>query len=347
MCGAVRFELAEAPGPALYCHCTRCRRRTGTAASVQARIDGSALRVVEGEGSVRSYRPENGYEKLFCADCGSQLFSRNPTRPRPDEHSARSLRRRPRRPSRVASVRGVRRAVGADSRRRPAALPRKQPQLTDPRDATAATAARNAEVAASLPLSDPGDAELATRGRIAPLAGPVQGPEGRTVWDPGAGGFLGRRAAAGGQPEPLAPGPAERRARPLRGARRRLPGARRGHLQHHLRGGREGLGRGRRADHGRDRARRARPRDRAPRRAPGQRGDLHPQPHRPLRRPARNRDRGGPGERHADHRARRLPRRRRSRERDRRARHGPAGGVHVRQPAAARSARARGRRASA
>ena len=81
MCGAVRFELDGRPGPALYCHCTRCRRRTGTAASVQARIDGSALRVVEGERSVRSYRPPNGWEKLFCADCGSQLFSRNPTDP--------------------------------------------------------------------------------------------------------------------------------------------------------------------------------------------------------------------------------------------------------------------------
>jgi hypothetical protein len=81
MCGSVRFELDETPGPALYCHCTRCRRRTGTAASAQARVDGSTLRVVEGEGSVRGYRPADGYEKLFCADCGSQLFSRNPADP--------------------------------------------------------------------------------------------------------------------------------------------------------------------------------------------------------------------------------------------------------------------------
>ncbi len=62
--------------------------------------------------------------------------------------------------------------------------------MTAPRDASPATAARNAEVAASLPLSDPRDAELATRGRIAALPGPVLGPEGRTVWDPGAGAFL-------------------------------------------------------------------------------------------------------------------------------------------------------------
>ena len=61
-----------------------------------------------------------------------------------------------------------------------------------PREATAATATLNDAVATSLPLDDPRDAELATRGRIAPLAGSVSGPDGQTVWDPGAGSFLGQ-----------------------------------------------------------------------------------------------------------------------------------------------------------
>ncbi|MBN1528242.1 MAG: GFA family protein [Thermoleophilaceae bacterium] len=80
LCGAVRFEVEEL-GPASYCHCTRCRRRTGAAASAQTRIDGSSLRLLAGEDRVRSYRPEQGFEKLFCAGCGSQLFSRNPAEP--------------------------------------------------------------------------------------------------------------------------------------------------------------------------------------------------------------------------------------------------------------------------
>ena len=62
--------------------------------------------------------------------------------------------------------------------------------MSAPRDATAATAARNAQLTASLPLADPRDAELATRGRLAPLPGPVAGPDGETVWDPAAGAFL-------------------------------------------------------------------------------------------------------------------------------------------------------------
>jgi hypothetical protein len=78
LCGAVRYEITGPLGPASYCHCTRCQRRTGGAASAQARFDGSALTITTGEERLRAYRPDPGFEKLFCADCGSQLFSRNP-----------------------------------------------------------------------------------------------------------------------------------------------------------------------------------------------------------------------------------------------------------------------------
>ena len=78
LCGAVRFELTQPPATAGYCHCTRCQRRTGTAASPQARVDGHSLEI-EGEGAVTWWRhPEGGFEKGFCSRCGSHLFSRNP-----------------------------------------------------------------------------------------------------------------------------------------------------------------------------------------------------------------------------------------------------------------------------
>ena len=35
-CGAVRFEITEPLFGARYCHCTRCQRRTGRAASASA-----------------------------------------------------------------------------------------------------------------------------------------------------------------------------------------------------------------------------------------------------------------------------------------------------------------------
>lgn len=79
LCGGVRFELSAAPHAAGYCHCTRCQRRTGTAASAQASVDGRTFRIVEGSELVKCWRhPDGGFEKCFCRECGAHLFSRNP-----------------------------------------------------------------------------------------------------------------------------------------------------------------------------------------------------------------------------------------------------------------------------
>ena len=80
LCGGVRFELTEPAAAAGYCHYTRCQKRTGSAVSAQARIDGSTFRLLQGEELVGCWRaPEGGFEKCFCRECGSHLFSRNPT----------------------------------------------------------------------------------------------------------------------------------------------------------------------------------------------------------------------------------------------------------------------------
>ena len=75
-CGAVRYEIDQPLVSASYCHCTRCQRRTGTAASANGRTAPGSFRVVEGEEQLRSWAPEGGAEKLYCAQCGSAVFSR-------------------------------------------------------------------------------------------------------------------------------------------------------------------------------------------------------------------------------------------------------------------------------
>jgi hypothetical protein len=78
LCGVVRFELTEPPHSASYCHCKRCQRRSGTAASAQVRVAPGAVRIVSGEELVRWYAPPDGFPKAFCSNCGSALFSRPP-----------------------------------------------------------------------------------------------------------------------------------------------------------------------------------------------------------------------------------------------------------------------------
>jgi hypothetical protein len=78
LCGGVRFEVTEPPLTANWCHCTRCQRRSGTAASIQARLVPGSLRVVQGEELLHAYEPPDGYAKVFCSACGSSLWSRSP-----------------------------------------------------------------------------------------------------------------------------------------------------------------------------------------------------------------------------------------------------------------------------
>jgi hypothetical protein len=78
LCGGVRYEIDEPLVVASYCHCTRCQRRTGTAASAQGRIVPGSLRIAQGEELVREWKPEDGFAKCFCSACGGALWSRNP-----------------------------------------------------------------------------------------------------------------------------------------------------------------------------------------------------------------------------------------------------------------------------
>jgi len=80
-CGEVRFEITEPLGRAVYCHCTRCQRRTGAGASANARVAPGSLRILEGEDRVSAWTPPDGWAKLFCSGCGSALFSRSPDDP--------------------------------------------------------------------------------------------------------------------------------------------------------------------------------------------------------------------------------------------------------------------------
>ena len=74
LCGAVRYEVR---GPFLRvgrCHCSRCRRRSGTAVSTQGRVRREHFQLIRALESVRNYRVEGHASKAFCEVCGSSLF---------------------------------------------------------------------------------------------------------------------------------------------------------------------------------------------------------------------------------------------------------------------------------
>lgn len=77
-CGAVAFEVNAPLLGAAYCHCTRCQKRTGTAAQASARAAPGSVSVTAGQAHLRDWSPPGGLAKAFCGQCGSHLFGRDP-----------------------------------------------------------------------------------------------------------------------------------------------------------------------------------------------------------------------------------------------------------------------------
>jgi hypothetical protein len=92
-CGAVRFEVTAPLVRASYCHCTRCQRRSGTAASANAHPAEGTFRILAGEDQLRVWQPPAGGEKWFCGNCGSSVFWAQSIPRRSDRHSYGHFRR--------------------------------------------------------------------------------------------------------------------------------------------------------------------------------------------------------------------------------------------------------------
>ncbi len=80
-CGAVRYEVSAPLVRASYCHCKRCQRRSGSAASAQAHPAPGTFRIVAGERALRMWKPSDGGEKWFCGEFGSAIYGSNASHP--------------------------------------------------------------------------------------------------------------------------------------------------------------------------------------------------------------------------------------------------------------------------
>jgi hypothetical protein len=75
LCGGVSFELTQPFRRANHCHCSFCRKHSGTFGETQGRVPRDGFRLVSGEDLLRVFQPEGGTaRKVFCSVCGSSLF---------------------------------------------------------------------------------------------------------------------------------------------------------------------------------------------------------------------------------------------------------------------------------
>jgi len=74
LCGAVDYAVADEFVYAANCHCSNCRRATGSAFKPFAGIERDKLRITKGGDNLMIFGDENAHDTR-CRVCGSFLYS--------------------------------------------------------------------------------------------------------------------------------------------------------------------------------------------------------------------------------------------------------------------------------
>lgn len=73
LCGAVRYEIDGRTSAIWMCHCSKCRRSSGSAFAASTLCRLSAFRWASGEDAITEYTSPTGYPSRFCSTCGSPV----------------------------------------------------------------------------------------------------------------------------------------------------------------------------------------------------------------------------------------------------------------------------------
>jgi len=73
LCNAVNYEIGSAPDAMNLCHCSMCRKATGSAYGVFAHIRLERFRWISDDDQVQRFQSSPGNFRAFCRKCGSNV----------------------------------------------------------------------------------------------------------------------------------------------------------------------------------------------------------------------------------------------------------------------------------
>ena len=81
LCGAVTYEFTGAPRGAVACHCSACRKVTGSAFGTWALVRQDEFHWLSGVEQIAEFVSSEHGRRLFCRNCGTTLGSLTSRRP--------------------------------------------------------------------------------------------------------------------------------------------------------------------------------------------------------------------------------------------------------------------------
>ena len=77
LCGNVAVKISGDITDILHCHCSLCRKNSGTAFATNGFINSKDFKIISGENSLSTFSFKPGRNRHFCSNCGSPVYSSN------------------------------------------------------------------------------------------------------------------------------------------------------------------------------------------------------------------------------------------------------------------------------
>ncbi|MGY0216168.1 GFA family protein [Endozoicomonadaceae bacterium StTr2] len=75
LCGAIKVEINGPITDIIHCHCSLCRKSSGTAYATNGFIQAESLKVIDPEQQLRYFERKEGRRRHFCSNCASPVYS--------------------------------------------------------------------------------------------------------------------------------------------------------------------------------------------------------------------------------------------------------------------------------
>lgn len=75
LCRGIAYVIDGELGDFGYCHCTSCRKASGTAHAANAPVERALFRLTRGAELLREFESSPGKFRSFCSRCGSPLYA--------------------------------------------------------------------------------------------------------------------------------------------------------------------------------------------------------------------------------------------------------------------------------
>ncbi|NMP17717.1 GFA family protein [Thalassotalea sp. Y01] len=81
LCGAVKVEISGAISDIIHCHCSLCRKNSGTAYATNGFINMDEFKVIDPDRKLNFFEFKPGRKRHFCRVCASPIYSSNADKP--------------------------------------------------------------------------------------------------------------------------------------------------------------------------------------------------------------------------------------------------------------------------